>query len=383
MNGQFLIIGSVIVLSLVIVIVILHFVKKVELKHYNNKIKKLFLSDNIISINLAHNYNLRGIYVSNIKKWLETTIQDWTTSYSVYIKEENDFISPVELSIDDIEIIKPYTLSNFTKLEKIYVNADIIESNFYIMPFLQEITLGPKVTSISQMSLFGSESVSNIYVDNNNISFADDDGVLYNKDKTILIKCPTARSNLNILPTTTKLNEYCCEYCYSLTETINIPESVIEIGDLAFDQGPSMPTIILPTNLKVLGYSCFNGCSFETITIPEQITSLNGAFYGCNNLKTIIWNNNIQSIEGMMFAHTLLTEIILPQSLTSIKSDILYGSNITKLTWMCTKPIYIAADSFSKIDLLELNLAFPEDAIEGAPWGAPDTVTINYNYTSA
>ena len=49
MNGQFLIIGSVIVISLIIVIVILHFVKKAELRYYNNKIKKLEVQRNLVA----------------------------------------------------------------------------------------------------------------------------------------------------------------------------------------------------------------------------------------------------------------------------------------------------------------------------------------------
>ena len=40
MEGQYLIYGSIIVLALVIVIVILYFIKKVELKYYKEKIKK-------------------------------------------------------------------------------------------------------------------------------------------------------------------------------------------------------------------------------------------------------------------------------------------------------------------------------------------------------
>ena len=41
MQGQFLIIGSAVVIALIIVIVILHFVKKAELKYYQNKVKNL------------------------------------------------------------------------------------------------------------------------------------------------------------------------------------------------------------------------------------------------------------------------------------------------------------------------------------------------------
>ena len=41
MQGQFLIIGSSIVIALIIVIVILHFIRKAEMKYYRNKVKKL------------------------------------------------------------------------------------------------------------------------------------------------------------------------------------------------------------------------------------------------------------------------------------------------------------------------------------------------------
>ena len=49
MQGQFLIIGSSIVLSLVIVIVILHFVKKAETKYYRSKLKKLEVERNQVA----------------------------------------------------------------------------------------------------------------------------------------------------------------------------------------------------------------------------------------------------------------------------------------------------------------------------------------------
>lgn len=49
MEGQYLIIGSVIGLSLILVIVILHFVKKAELKYYREKIKNLEIQRNLVA----------------------------------------------------------------------------------------------------------------------------------------------------------------------------------------------------------------------------------------------------------------------------------------------------------------------------------------------
>ncbi|MDD5888795.1 MAG: septation ring formation regulator EzrA [bacterium] len=49
MTGQYLIIGSAIVIALVIVIIILHFIRKVEMKYYRDRIKNLEVQRNIVA----------------------------------------------------------------------------------------------------------------------------------------------------------------------------------------------------------------------------------------------------------------------------------------------------------------------------------------------
>ena len=49
MQGQFLIIGSALVIALIIVIVILHIIKKFELKYYRNKVKNLEIQRNLVA----------------------------------------------------------------------------------------------------------------------------------------------------------------------------------------------------------------------------------------------------------------------------------------------------------------------------------------------
>ena len=49
MQGQFLIIGSAVVIALIIVIVGLHLVKKAEKKFYRNKVKNLEIQRNMIA----------------------------------------------------------------------------------------------------------------------------------------------------------------------------------------------------------------------------------------------------------------------------------------------------------------------------------------------
>jgi len=49
MQGQFLIIGSAVVIALIIVIVILHIVKKAEIRYYRNKVKNLEIQRNMVA----------------------------------------------------------------------------------------------------------------------------------------------------------------------------------------------------------------------------------------------------------------------------------------------------------------------------------------------
>ena len=48
-QGQFLIIGSAVVLALIIVIILLHFIKKLEVKTYRDKVKNLELQRNMVA----------------------------------------------------------------------------------------------------------------------------------------------------------------------------------------------------------------------------------------------------------------------------------------------------------------------------------------------
>ena len=49
MQGQFLIIGSAFVIAMIIVIVLLHFIKKAEMKYYRNKVKNLEIQRNMVA----------------------------------------------------------------------------------------------------------------------------------------------------------------------------------------------------------------------------------------------------------------------------------------------------------------------------------------------
>ena len=110
-------------------------------------------------------------------------------------------------------------------------------------------------------------------------------------------------------------------FCNCLFERIELPDSVIGIGQSAFQQCTSLTSIQLPSGLETLGYAAFNSCSrLASVTIPSGITMIDGyTFYGCTALSKLVIPDGVVSLGGHAIAGcTKLESIALPESLTVI-----------------------------------------------------------------
>ncbi|MBP5678766.1 MAG: septation ring formation regulator EzrA [Bacilli bacterium] len=100
MQGQFLIIGSVIVLCLVIVIVILHFVKKAETNFYKNKLRKLEIERNqIASTPVLLELSKVEPIIKNDK--MEEKYTEWQDKFT-FIKEKR--LSVIDDMLIDLDV---------------------------------------------------------------------------------------------------------------------------------------------------------------------------------------------------------------------------------------------------------------------------------------
>ena len=131
--------------------------------------------------------------------------------------------------------------------------------------------------------------------------------------------------------------------------TIEIPSSVMSIGNRAFFGCNSMTTIILPSSLTSIGYSAFARCSsITTIVLPSSVTSIgNDAFYRCSSITTIILPSLLTSIGKLVFYKcSSITTIQLPSSLTSIGNNSFYG---------CNKLFFLEVPKSTNIDTTAFN----------------------------
>lgn len=87
-------------------------------------------------------------------------------------------------------------------------------------------------------------------------------------------------------------------------QTIELPNSVVTIGEYSFNKCSSLQSAILPNKIKVTGKAMFSNCSnLRSITIPDSVETISTFFAcGCINIETITIPCNIKAIGDNAFA---------------------------------------------------------------------------------
>ena len=260
---------------------------------------------------------------------------------------------------------------------------------------LKSVTLNANINLSSwnfpRSSFAYASKLEAIYVDSKNPYLTSDNGILYSKDKTILVSYPANRSqtryvmpdnvrrmsenafygakNLKEIQLSKKLEirVYGVQFflgCRNL-ESISIPESnndFYTVDGVLFRKrdfdGLDNPSLIsypqnkkdskyeVPTTVKSIGVSAFEGnTNLSTVIIPDNVEEINGsAFMDCTLLSKVVLPSNLKEITYWTFNNcSSLTDIDIPASVTTVGvsaflncsslKNVTIPSNVTKIVF--------------------------------------------------
>jgi len=154
---------------------------------------------------------------------------------------------------------------------------------------LRNITI-EKDPVFGHLALTDCENLENFYVNSDSTLYCSEDGVLFSKDKTTLVRCPAAKRSISISDKITELSNQAFDECQLLTE-IQIPGSVQKIGEQAFSGCRSLSKLVIPSGIKeISGFIFSNSTSLSTVYIPSSVSSIGQwAFFSCRSIKHVLF----------------------------------------------------------------------------------------------
>jgi len=110
-------------------------------------------------------------------------------------------------------------------------------------------------------------------------------------------------------------------------ESIDLPDTITQIGGFMFDGCSNLKAIKLPVHLEDMWQYAFTRTSIEEIEIPGTVRSIIPyTFNASKALKKVVLNEGTKAIRGSAFKDcTALTDVYLPSTMESIHEDAFIG----------------------------------------------------------
>ena len=259
-------------------------------------------------------------------------LEDGTIKITAYNGTEREVTIPATIDGKMVTCISADTFQFCNTIRSIKISNGITNleySAFYACMNVKKIEIPESVTYIDSDAFYGCINLEEILVAENNINFMSEDGILFNKEKTQILRYPAGRRDTKyVIPKGIKTIGYSAfddsMYLYS----IQIPDGVTTIEDYAFYSCTSLRSIEVPESVMEIGYDAFAFCTNLTnIEIPKNVQIEHDTLE-----ERILEDSRI--IKVVNAESTLIQEVELPDIIkrSMDENDILYNEDGIELT---------------------------------------------------
>ena len=180
-----------------------------------------------------------------------------------------------KITLNGITSISSFSFSGFNQVTEVILPNTITSIGNYAFEGcskLQTVQISSSVKTIGLGVFLNCSELREITVDSQNNYFMSENGILYNKQKTIIKKYPEQKTDIYFkIPESVYIIEESCFQNNNYLQNVDISKYVVSIKDNAFKNLQSLSEILIPINCNYLGNNAFSHCPkvkrIETKTI--------------------------------------------------------------------------------------------------------------------
>ena len=227
-----------------------------------------------------------------------------------------------------------HSLANVTTSNSV---TSIEASAFTNCSRLVKVAVSASVTKLMPDAFAQCSRLTAITVDGSNPTYSSSaDGIVFNKDKTKLVRYPSGKAgNFTIPAGVTQLEPGAFQGTPGLTG-VTIPVGVTSIPDAAFNGCAQLASVTIPDSVTSIGAWAFGDCpGLKEFTIPKGVTTIGGgAFHGCTGLTSASIPANVTEVGWMAFGHCYgITSISLANGVAALGDyAFYYCTSLTKIS---------------------------------------------------
>jgi len=313
----------------------------------------------------VENDKIPGYMFYNLNKLTTLMLPNSVTSIGNQALQECTALTSVVIG-SSVTSIGSFAFGNCSGLTSITIPSSVTtigNQAFWSCTGLTSFTIPGNVTSIGDNAFDICTKLKTFTVADANPNYSSYEGVLFNKDKSVLIAYPNSKSSIYTIPSSVKtIGNNAFGSCYGLANVV-IGNNVTSMGTGAFYNCNGLVSVSIGSGITAIGNDVFHNCyNLSSITIPDNVTTIGqNAFGYCTGLTSVNLGKGITSIDINAFTNCNgLTVLTIPGRVTSMGDWALsYCSGLKELHCKALTPPTVTSSTFYDIDKTSCKLYVP------------------------